>query len=257
VSRRGEAPLGSHDFFTCLPMTATHEQNCTIPTASVRLYSWKLGSQNCKPAFTIDLRQSPVLGRCELAVPMAYRERSMPPGDDLSYRRTPRSLPAVAPDDGGGRGGIIDSYIVGDRLFVWGPKHRMLHVPRDSIGALRGQPEDAVRKFVIDPDGSFLYWPELDVHLGWNQLLQAVDPADLRKAQQRSAGFNQRYGAVIRKVREAAGIKQSKVEGLTERQLRRIERGESRATTAALTALAKAHGLDANAYMERLTKAMK
>ncbi len=52
------------------------------------------------------------------------------------------------------------------------------------------------------------------------------------------------------------GIEQSKVEGLTERQLRRIERGECRATTAALTALAKAHGLDANTYMERLAKAM-
>jgi hypothetical protein len=163
---------------------------------------------------------------------------------------------ALGRDDGGGHGGIIDAYIVGDRLFVRGPKHRMLHIPIESIGALKGQPEAAVRNFVIDPDGSFLYWPELDVHLGWNQFLYAVDPAELRKAQQRSAGFNQRYGAAIRKVREAAGIKQSKVEGLTERQLRRIEQGECRATTAALTALAKAHALDANTYMERLAKAM-
>jgi len=47
------------------------------------------------------------------------------------------------------------------------------------------------------------------------------------------------------------------VEGLTERQLRRIEQGECRATSAAIVALANAHGLDANAYMERLTKAMQ
>ncbi len=82
---------------------------------------------------------------------------------------------------------------------------------------------------VIDPDGSFIYWPDLDVHLGWNQFLQAVDPAEFRKAQQRSAEFNARYGAAIRRVREAAGIVQSGVEGLTERQVRRIEYGESRA----------------------------
>ena len=50
---------------------------------------------------------------------------------------------------------------------------------------------------------------------------------------------------------------QSRVEGLTERQLRRIEQGECRATAAAITALAKAHGLDANDYMERLTQAMR
>jgi hypothetical protein len=163
---------------------------------------------------------------------------------------------ALGREGDSGRGGIIDAYIVGDRLFVRGPKHRMLHVPLDSIRALKVQSHAEVRNFVIDPDGSFLYWPKLDVHLGWNQLLQAVDPAEHRKAQQRSAGFNERYGAAIRKVREAAGIRQSKVEGLTERQLRRIEQGASRATTAALSALAKAHGLDANAYMERLTKAM-
>jgi uncharacterized protein DUF2442 len=154
------------------------------------------------------------------------------------------------------RDSIIDAYLAGDMLLVRGPRHRMLHVPVSSVAALRGQSPAVLRNFEIDPDGSFIYWPELDVHLGWNQFLQAVEPAELRRAQQRSAGFNERYGAAIRRVREAAGILQSRVEGLTERQLRRIEQGECRATTAAILALAKAHGLDANAYMERLTKAM-
>jgi hypothetical protein len=113
-----------------------------------------------------------------------------------------------------------------------------------------------VRNFEVDPDGSFIHWPDLDVHLGWNQFLQAVDPEELRKAQQRSVDFNVRYGAAIRKVREASGTLQSKVEGLTERQVRRIEQGECRATSAAINELAKAHGLDANTYMSRLTQAM-
>ena len=162
---------------------------------------------------------------------------------------------ALAQDES--RGSIIDAYLVGDGLFVRGPRHRMLHIPLSSIRALKGHPRAALRNFSIDPDGSFIYWPDLDVHLGWNQFLQAIDPAELLKAQQRSAGFNKRYGAAIRRTREAAGILQSKVEGLTERQLRRIEQGESRATTTAIAALATAHGLDANAYMERLSKAMQ
>jgi hypothetical protein len=157
----------------------------------------------------------------------------------------------------GSRASIVDAYKVGDKLFVRGPKHRMLHVPLESIPALRGKSRAAIGNFSIDSDGSFIYWPDLDVHLGWNQFLQAVDPAELRKAQQRSIGFNERYGAAIRTVREAAGIVQSKVEGLTERQMRRIEQGENRATTAAISALARAHGLDANEYMERLAKAMQ
>lgn len=153
----------------------------------------------------------------------------------------------------GSHGSIIDAYLAGDTLLVRGPRHRMLHVPVSSIPALRGQSLAVLRKFEIDPDGSFIYWPDLDAHLGWKQFLHAVDPAELRRAEQRSAGFNERYGAAIRKLREAAGILQSRVEGLTERQIRRIEQGECRATAAAITALAKAHGLDADVYMERLT----
>ena len=63
------------------------------------------------------------------------------------------------------------------------------------------------------PSPHHLYWPDLDVHLGWTQFLQAVDPAELRKAQQRSADFNRRNGAAIRKLREEAGIRQASVGG--------------------------------------------
>jgi hypothetical protein len=155
------------------------------------------------------------------------------------------------------RGGIIDAFLMGDTLFVRGHKHRVLHVPVHMIGSLRGKPRNLVQEFRIDPDGSFVYWPALDVHLGWNQFLQVVDPAAHQKALQRSGRFNTRYGAAIRKLREEAGIPQSKVSGLTDRQVRRIELGESRATTGALAALAKAHGLSVNEYMDRVAKAMK
>jgi hypothetical protein len=155
------------------------------------------------------------------------------------------------------RGSIIDAYPIGDSLFVRGPKHRLLSVPFKAISSLRDKPRATQWNFEIDPDGSFLYWPDLDVHLGWNQFLQAVDPNEFRKAQQRSADFNQRYGAAIRKLREEAGISQSKIPGLTDRQVRRIEQGESRATVSALAAFAKAHGVETNEYLEQLAKAMK
>jgi hypothetical protein len=157
----------------------------------------------------------------------------------------------------GSRAIIVDAYLSGNTFLVRGPKYRMLHVSIDALAELKDRPREEVRNFAIDPDGSFIHWPDLDIHLGWNQFLQAVDPVELRKTQQRSAGFNERYGAAIREVRAAAGISQAKVEGLTERQLRRIERGECRATTRALRALARAHGLDTNVYMEKLALAMR
>ena len=130
------------------------------------------------------------------------------------------------------RGSIIDAYLVGDTLLVRGPKHRMLHVPVASIPALRDQPPATLHNFQIDPDGSFLHWPDRDVHLGWSQFLQVVGLAELCAT--RRADFNRRYGAAIRKVRATAGIPQTQVEGLTDRQLRRIEQGICRYWVAAL-----------------------
>ena len=156
----------------------------------------------------------------------------------------------------GDRGGIIDAYFAGTSLLVRGSKHRMLHVPLEKLHPLQRLPEPVVRNIVIDPDGSFLHWPEPDVHLGWDQFLQAVDPIEFLKAEQRNAGYNARYGRAIRKVRETAGIRQSQVGGLTDRQVRRIESGVCRASTAALNALAKAHALDVNAYLERVASAI-
>jgi hypothetical protein len=154
------------------------------------------------------------------------------------------------------RGGIVDAYLGGNVLYVRGPMQRMLHVPVESIPELRNLSPAVLQNFRIDPDGSFIHWPVPDVHLGWNQLLQAVDPLELHRAQQRSVDYNRRYGAAIRKLREEAGIPQAKVEGITERQLRRIEHGECRATLSALRDLAKAHGLVVSDYMENVANAM-
>jgi hypothetical protein len=157
----------------------------------------------------------------------------------------------------GERGSIIDAYVAGEFIFVRGPKHRMLRVPVSSILPLKNQTLQVLRNFQIDPDGSFVYWPDVDVHLGWNQFLQAADPGEWQKAQQQTVGYNKRYGAAIRKLREEARLQQSQIAGITDRQIRRIEQGECRATSAALASLAQAHGVELNRYMEMVAKAMK
>ena len=149
------------------------------------------------------------------------------------------------------RGGIIDAYVVGDSLLVRGPKHRLRRVPMEALKSLRNQPRAIRQQFEIDPDGSFLFWPDLDVHF-----LQAADPTEFLKSQQKSEQFNRLYGSAIKKLRETTGIAQSKIQGLTDRQVRRIEQGESRATAKSLTCFAKAHGLETNAYLDALAKAM-
>lgn len=146
---------------------------------------------------------------------------------------------------------IVDAYMDDDRIVVRGPKYESLIVEIDKLPSLRPMSKDEVANFEVDPDGSFLYWPAHDIHLGWSQFLQASKPMDLLKAKQRQSTFNIRYGESIRRVRMAHGIKQTEVVGLTDRQISRIEHG-SRATHKALASLAAAHGLGLNAYLSEL-----
>ena len=156
----------------------------------------------------------------------------------------------------GDRGSIVDAYLVGSTLVVRGPYLRVLHVPVVSVPVLRDLPIEALQNFEIDPDGAFLHWPSADIHLGWDQVLQVVDPLESHKARQRSADFNRRYGAAIRKLRDEAGISQTQVKGITDRHLRRVEQGACRATAKVLRNLATAHGMELNAYMDNLAEAM-
>lgn len=151
---------------------------------------------------------------------------------------------------------ILDAYWHERRLVVRSANWDRLSVPIELIPSLRHAAPEDLRDFQIDEDGSFLYWPKLDVHLGWAQLAEAANPALALKAKQESAAFNRKYGAAIRKRREKAGLTQGDIKGLTQRQVGRIERGECRATLKALQKLAAAHGMPANAYMDRLSRGL-
>ena len=147
---------------------------------------------------------------------------------------------------------ILDAWWEDATFVVMNPRFRRLHVPAERIGAFARRSCEDLRAFEIDPDGLFVTWPALDAHLGWEQFAQAVDQAEYLKARQRSAAFNRRYGRAIRSLRRRRGLRQSDIPGLTPRHVGRIERGQCRATRAALTKLASAHAVSPSAYLARL-----
>jgi hypothetical protein len=150
---------------------------------------------------------------------------------------------------------IFNACIVAGVLNVISPHFQRLGVPLSQIPALAGQDPEKTASFEIDEDGSFIYWPKLGVHLGWEQLEQIVNPTATLKAKQKSADFNIRYGKAVQKVRAEAGLKPKAIE-LSEKQLSRIEKGECRLTSNAAEALAKAHGFTTNAYLQKLAEAL-
>jgi hypothetical protein len=149
---------------------------------------------------------------------------------------------------------ILDARIENGALHVVSPRFDRLDVPLKLIPDLKNANEAQFDNFEIDEDGSFIYWPGLDLHLGWRQLQQLINPGAALKAAQKSHDFNKHYGKAVQRVREAHGLSPSDIADLSEKQVGRIEKGECRLTSNAIDALAKAHGIARNEYMKKLAE---
>ena len=103
----------------------------------------------------------------------------------------------------------------------------------------------------MDEDGSYIHWPGPDIHIDLAAIRAAIDPQWSAKVLTTKATRDRRYGAAIAKLRAARGLKQSDIDGLSERQVRRIEKGEG-TTSESLRRLAAAHGLDMNDYLREV-----
>jgi uncharacterized protein DUF2442 len=154
-------------------------------------------------------------------------------------------------------GRIFDARLEDRVLHVVSADFRRLEVPFSKIAPLSNANNETLERFEIDEDGSYIYWPDLDLHLGWAQLQQILDPVAVQKAKQKSHEFNVRYGAAIRKIREAKGLAITAIPDLSDKQLRRIERGECRLTSSAAKKLAPAHGMTPNEYLQAVAAALK
>lgn len=147
---------------------------------------------------------------------------------------------------------MVDAWIEDGRLVLLAPSFERLAVPLDRLADLIGKDKRTAGAFEIDEEGRYLYWPHADVHLGWDQFVQIVDPTAALSDRQKTAEFNRRYGAAIRALREEHGLRQSEVDGVTERHLRRVEHGEQAASKATLSALATAHKMSLDEYLKAL-----
>ena len=147
---------------------------------------------------------------------------------------------------------ILDAWVEGEQLVLLSARFERLPVTLKKLEKYIGKAKAKVRQFEIDEDGKFLFWPHADAHLGWEQVMQIVDPTTAVAAKKKTDDFNRKYGGAIRSLREEAELKQAAIAGLTERHLRRIEQGKQAATSAALKSLAKAHGMSIEDYMKKL-----
>jgi hypothetical protein len=148
---------------------------------------------------------------------------------------------------------ILDAYVLGKQLVVVLGDFRIAEFPGERIPGLGKRRASILSEFEVDSSGSFLYWPSLDLHMGASQLLQAVDPMHLADVEIRRYATSKISTALLT-IREEADLRQSDIDGLSERQVRRLEKEESRFTADAAKSYASALGCSLDEFLTRLSR---
>jgi hypothetical protein len=136
------------------------------------------------------------------------------------------------------------------------PDFERLRIPAAKLAKWLGEDREKRENFEIDLDGSFVLWPHADAHFGWEQLRYLIDPAAVAAGRQRTREHNVQYGEAIKKVRLAHHLSQAAIPELSDRHVRRVENGTSPATSKFLHAMAAAHDLPVDAYLNEVAQAM-
>jgi hypothetical protein len=148
---------------------------------------------------------------------------------------------------------IADATVAHDRIFVMDCGFRVHEMPFDTYPALRKIPPEWRNDWEIILDGAYLHWDDYDVDLDLESIRLATDPARRAAVERKRILHDQAFGHAVRLLREERGLRQSDVAGLSERQVRRIEKGAT-VTGAAVDALAEAHGMDADTYLNEVAE---
>ena len=149
--------------------------------------------------------------------------------------------------------GILDAYVLKDSLVVVLGDMSVWRFPIGRLPKVRRFEPAVVSRFEIDSSGSYLHWPDRDVHMGPSQMLQAVDPMHLADVEIRRYEMENVSQALL-DMRHERHLKQTEIPGLSERHVRRLEKEEVRLTVEAASKFAHALGLTLSKFMDELSE---
>ncbi len=151
---------------------------------------------------------------------------------------------------------IADAHLVENFLVVMSCSTKTYEIELSKIAALSRKSGRDVRSFQVEKDGSYVYWPSLDVHLDMESIRGLSDPNYPEKAKQERVQSDQLFGQAVADVRRKHGLRQSDIKGLSERQVRRVETG-ARPRVSTLNLFAKAHSLSTNDYLNEVAETIQ
>jgi len=151
---------------------------------------------------------------------------------------------------------IAEASVTGGVLFVLSCALERLEVPVRRIPALARMRTEDVTALEVSADGSYVHWPRGDVHLDLGSLRCVVDPDWRARTDAVRVGHHERFGEAVRAVREAHGLRQNGVQGVSARHVRRVEGGFF-PKVATLRLLARAHGMQLDRYLTEIAEAAR
>ena len=146
---------------------------------------------------------------------------------------------------------IATAQVTHDELFVLACDQSFFRVSFEEMAALRGIPPQGRSEFTISSEGSYLHWPEGDIHIDLDAVRCLKDDAWRTKKERERLLYDRRFGEAVAALRKRRGIKQTEIHGLSERQVRRIERG-ARTRIDTLSIVARSHGLSLKEYLDEI-----
>jgi transcriptional regulator with XRE-family HTH domain len=149
---------------------------------------------------------------------------------------------------------IASASIEHDKLVVWSCEPKRYEVPVSDIPALAKLGETALSTFELSASGSRIHWPNGDIDINLDTIREYADPRLRKQHELERRKEAARYGDAVRRLREDNGLKQSDIHGLSERQVRRLESGDTIPHTATLKKLATAHEMPVADYLKELAK---
>jgi transcriptional regulator with XRE-family HTH domain len=149
---------------------------------------------------------------------------------------------------------IASALIEDESLVVWSCEPKRYAVRVSDMPALARIDPKHLGDFELNESGSRLHWDAGDVDINLEGILYYVDPKVRKQQDKTSREEAARYAGAIRALREEHKLAQADIPGLTERQVRRVEQGESHPRSETLRKLAAAHGMSIDQYLKQLAK---
>lgn len=149
--------------------------------------------------------------------------------------------------------GILDAYVLEDSLVAVLGDMSVREFPIRRLPRVRRFEPKMVSRFEIDSAGSYLYWPDRDVHMGPSQMLQAVDPMFLSDVEIRRYEM-ENVSQALQDMRSDRQLKQTEIPGLSERHVRRLEKETVRLTVEAATKFASAFAMTLSEFLDELSR---